>query len=306
MNEMFLKGNNELINTKPQYNDLVERFLNYLDVAESTIQTYKYSLKQWAIYMRDNNIINPTRDDVLNYKSYLLANNSANTTNLYLASLKNFYKWLEYEEITKDITKNIKSINVGNKHLRRSLTIEEVKRLLNSCENTRERLLITLSTTCALRSNEVTNIRLEDFYKIDGVTMLKVLGKGRNGLKIDSVKIDDRVLELIKEYCKEYDITDYLFTSTSNHNTGEKVNNITIRRIFNKLCEKAEIDRDRLTFHSCRHFSATQTFKSGMDLQEVSENLRHRSITTSAIYLDEIKQHESKFSTILGDIVFDK
>ena len=46
MNEMFLKGNNELINTKPQYNDLVERFLNYLDVAESTIQTYKYSLKQ--------------------------------------------------------------------------------------------------------------------------------------------------------------------------------------------------------------------------------------------------------------------
>ena len=40
--------------------------------------------------------------------------------------------------------------------------------------------------------------------------------------------------------------------------------------------------------------------------KEISENLRHRSITTSAIYLDEIKQHESKFSTILGDIVFDK
>lgn len=300
MNEIFLKENNNL---EPE--ELVDRFLSYIDVATNTSQTYRNSLKPFLLYVEENNIKHPTRSDILNYKEHLLRSNSANTTNLYLASLKNFYKWLEYEGITKDITKNIKSVSIPNIHLRRSLTTDEVRRLLDSCDNTRERLLITLAISCALRSNEIVNIRLEDFYVSNNVTMLKVLGKGRDGLKVDSVKIDDRVLQLIKEYCKEYNISDYLFTSTSNHNNGGKVNNITIRRIFNNLCEKAQIDRDRLSFHSCRHYSATQAFRSGMNLQEVSECLRHKSLSTSAIYLEEIKKEDSKFSSILSDIMFE-
>lgn len=307
MNEIFLKGNNnQLEETKKlEYNDLVERFLNYIDVSENTIQTYKYSLKQWALYLYENNINIPTRQDVLNYKELLMKKHSANTTNLYLVSLKNFYRWLEYECGFKNITENIKSMKMERKHLRRALTEEEVSKIMDNCKDIREKLLMSLALTCALRSNEVVNIQLKDFYNDNGVIMLNVLGKGRTS-KVDSVKVDSRVFDLLQQYVEQYNITDYLFTSTSNHSNGNNkpVQTITIRRIFNAICERAGIDRDRCSFHSCRHFSATKAIKNGMDLLEVSEMLRHQNVSTTQVYIDEIKKSESKFANMLGDVVF--
>ena len=305
--EILVKeSNNQIIrkeNEEFNYNDLVQRFINYIDVCSNTMGTYQRCLKQFGTYIKENNISIPTREDILNYKEYLMSKEHPNTVNLYLTSLKSFYKWLEYENITKDITRNIKLIRLDKTHLRRALTPEEVQRILNVCKDTREKLLITLSLTCALRSNEVVNIRLEDFYVENGEVMLKILGKGRTS-KVDSVKIDSRVFDLIKQYVREYKITDYLFTSTSKHNTNGKLNTITIRRIFNNLCEKANIDRNKCSYHSCRHFSATQAIKNGMDLLEVSEMLRHKSVSVTQVYVDEIKKSESKFANVLGDVVF--
>ena len=307
MNEIFLKGNNnQLEETKKlEYNDLVERFLNYIDVSENTIQTYKYSLKQWALYLYENNINIPTRQDVLNYKELLMKKHSANTTNLYLVSLKNFYKWLEYEEITKDITKNIKSISVEKCFNKRGLTQEEIKRLLLNCKDLKEEVFITLAITCALRSNELSNIRLKDFYNDNGVVLLKVLGKARNGLKQDSVKIDNRLYEKIKEYCSKYNIEDYLFTSRSNHNTGGKVNNITLRRWFNDICKRANIDMDKVSLHSCRHSGISLLVENGEDLYKVQQFSRHKNIQTILTYVNEINLRNNNMTTYLGDVVYD-
>ena len=52
--------------------------------------------------------------------------------------------------------------------------------------------------------------------------MLRILGKGRDGIKSDVVKVDNRVFDLIKQYCEEYGVKDYLLTSTSNNNKGGK------------------------------------------------------------------------------------
>ena len=158
--------------------------------------------------------------------------------------------------------------------------------------------------TCALRVNEVVNIRLSDFYEEYGTIMLKVMGKGRDGLKTDIVKIDSRIFELIKKYCKEYNVQDYLFTSTSNNNNGGKLNNITIRRIITKLFEKANLNTEKLSAHSTRHTSCELALESGLPIQEVSEMMRHSNISTTMIYTKEIKQRESQFANVLANNLF--
>lgn len=299
----ILKREEKIVEKEIDYQELIDRFISYIDVSENTMITYKRSLKQFFKYLKENDILNPSRENILDFKEYLKENNKPNTVNLYLASVKNFFKWLEYENITKDIAKNIKSIKMSKNHIKRGLTKEEIQKVLENCENTREELLIKLMITCALRTNEVVNIRLEDFYLESGVVLLKILGKGRNGIKQDIVKIDNRIYELIKKYCGEYNIKDYLFTSTSNHNNNGKLNTITIRRIINNIFNRSNIDMSRISAHSTRHTSVELALESGMSIQEVCEMARHSNISTTMIYSKEIKQRESNFANILADYV---
>lgn len=303
-NEVLLFNTNIVERENLDYNELITRFLRYIDVSKGTSDVYERSLRQFYYYLNEKGITTPTRDDVLDFKEYLKENKKPNTTNLYLVSIKSFYKWLEYEGITKDITKNIKSLKIEKKHLKRSLTKEEMQNVINVCSNLREETLIKLMATCGLREHEVVNIRLRDFYLDNNTIMLKVLGKGRID-KVEVVKIDNRVFELIKKYCEEYEIVDYLFVSTSKYNTGNKVTTESIRQCIKKLFKKANIDDEMVSPHSIRHFSATQCIKAGMSIVEVSEMMRHSSIATTQIYIDEINKSESKFANILSDIVFD-
>lgn len=284
--------------------DYIKRYLNYIDVSDNTVRTYSVGLCQFAEYLKENNIKEPTREDILNFKERLREEHKPTTVNSYLIAVRNFYSWMEYEGIAKDVTKKIKGIKIENKHLKRGLSIEEVKKVLNVCKDTREELLIKLMINCGLRCNEVVNIELKDFYDDKGITMLKVLGKGRDGLKQDTIKIDDRLLELIQEYVKEYNIEDYLFVSTSNHNTNGKLTTKTIRYIVKNLFEKAGLDMEMLSTHSTRHTTCELLLENGLPLQEVSEFMRHKNIATTIIYSKELKQRESKASNILCDEIF--
>ena len=299
MEKIILKSNNDI-----KMNTYVTNFLEYIDVAPKTIETYKIALKQFCDYLYENDIKNPTREEIITYREYLKSYLKPNTVNSYLIAVRNFYDWLEYEEITKNITKGIKGIKLETKHLKRGLSVEEIKKVLDVCKDKREVLLIKLMINCGLRCNEVVNIQLQDFYDDKGVIMLKVLGKARGGLKQDSVKIDYRLFELIQEYVKEFNITDYLFVSTSNHNSNGKLTTKTIRYIVTNLFKKAGLDMERLSTHSTRHTTVELALESGMAIQEVSEFVRHKSISTTLVYSKELEQRNSVIANKLADIIF--
>lgn len=299
MNNMVLQENKEII-----IEPLIQRFLNYIDVSDNTIKAYNVGLIQFNEYLKENGIKTPTREDVIAFREQLKETHKPNTVNAYLIAIRNFYSWLEYEDITKDITKKIKGIKLERHHLRRGLSQEEIKNVLSVCKDIREELLIKLMITCALRVNEVRNIRLEDFYNDKGVIMLRVLGKARDGLKQDSVKIDERIFELIKQYCREYDVKDYLFFSTSNNNKGNRMSTVSFRKIVNNLFKRANLDMDMLSPHSTRHTSVELALESGIALQDVSEFVRHKSISTTMQYAKELNQRNNTITNTLGDFVF--
>lgn len=288
-----------------QLQEYKEKFLDYIDVSDKTVDTYKIAIEQFYVYLKDNNITKPERSDIINYREYLKEEHKPTTVNSYLIAVRNFFKFLSYEGIYKDITENVKGVKLEQIHLKNGLSEEDIKKVLDVCKNNKEVLLVKLMIGCALRCNEVVNIRLQDFYKDSGITMLKVLGKARDGYKQDSVKIDDRLLQLIKEYVKEYNIKDYLFVSSSNNNNGNKITTKTVRSTIKSLFEKAGLDNlDMLSAHSLRHSSCELALKSGLSIQEVSENMRHKSIQTTLIYQKELDKKESLFANNLCDALF--
>ena len=299
MNEVMIKR--EDVFNEP----LIQRFLNYIDVSDNTVKSYNVGLLQFNEYLKCNGIKNPTREDVINFREELRLTHKPNTVNAYLIAIRNFYSWLEYEGITKDITKKLKGIKLERHHLRRGLSQEEIKQVLNVCKNIREELIVKLTLTCALRINELRNIRLEDFYNDKGVIMLRVLGKARDGLKQDSVKIDDRIFELIKQYCNEYAVKDYLFYSTSNENYGQVMSTISIRKIVNNLFKRANLDMNMLVFHSLRHTSCEMLLEDGMPLQDVSEFMRHKNISTTIVYSKELNHRNSVMANNLATMILD-
>lgn len=294
----------KLTNTNLDLKINIDSFLKYIDVSKKTVETYQIALKQFIGYLYQKGIKQPSRDDIMAYRDHLKEYLKPTSVNSYMIAVRNLYKWMEYEEITKDVTKNVKGVKLEQRHLKRGLSKEEIRKVLSVCKDTREELIIKLMITCALRVNEVVNIQLDDFYDDKGTIMLRVLGKGRDGIKQDSVKIDDRIYDLIKKYIQEYNIKDYLFVSTSRNNNGGMLTTKTIRLIVTDLFKKAGLDMNMLSPHSTRHTSVELALESGMSIQEVSESVRHKNIATTMIYSKELNKRESKFANIIADSIF--
>lgn len=301
MNQLFIKDGNKSISVT----NYVSEFINFIDVSEKTKETYKIALRQFCEYLLGKGINAPTREDIIEYREELKKDHKPNTVNGYLIAIRNLYDYLEYEGITKNITKKIKGIKLEQKHLKRGLSKEEIDKVLNVCKNLREELMIKMMINLGLRCNELVNIQLEDFYDDKGIVMLKVLGKARNGLKQDSIKVDDRLFEMIKEYVEQYNIKDYLFTSTSNHNKNGKLTTKTIRVTITDLFKKADLDMKKISCHSLRHSTCELLLENGANLQETSEFLRHKSIMTTMIYSKEINQRKCTLSNDLANIIFE-
>ena len=282
--------------------DLKQRYLDYIDVSENTVKTYDVGLLQFIQYLNDNNIRFPTREDIINFRNYLQAYHKPTTVNSYIIAVRNFFDWLEYEGISKNIAKKIKGIKVGNEHKRNALSVEQCKLVLDNAKDLREKVLFLLTTTCGIRANEIVNIRLQDFKEKDGKTCLYLLGKARD-YKEDYVIVTNEVLDLIKRYILEYNIYDYLFVSSSNNNKNGKLTTKTIRLTIKNMFKRVGIVGDEYSCHSLRHTFATLSIQNDTDIREVSQALRHKNLQTTMIYLHDLEMINNKCSSAVAGII---
>ena len=130
MQEIILKQKNEL-----EVENYVDKFLNYIDVSNKTVETYKIALRQFCSYLHEKGIKNPTREEIIEYREYLKEHLKPTSVNAYLIAIRNLYNYLEYEGITKNITKNIKGIKLEQRHLKRGLSQEELRFELNNASD---------------------------------------------------------------------------------------------------------------------------------------------------------------------------
>lgn len=281
---------------------LKKEYLNYIDVKQKTIETYNISIRQFITFLKENGIENPTRENVIAFRESLRANHSVSTVNTYLIALRNFFDFLEFKGIYPNITKRVKGLKDTDLHKRESLDIETCKKVLNTATNLREKAIFILTLSCGLRANEIVNIEINDIKFEENQYRLYVLGKGRDS-KTDYVIVPNDVLNVLKEYAKEYHDSNYLFYSLSNNNYGGKVDTCTIRRIVNQMYERANIKSKTIVLHSLRHSFATISLENGEDIREVSKALRHKSTNVTEIYLHDLETKNNKCSNVVASAI---
>lgn len=294
--------------------NIIGRFIKFAGVADKSAATYITSLRQMFKYFHNNNIVNPVRADLENWRDSLIeGGKSASTIQLYLCSAKLFFRWLAQEEIYKNIADNLKSrVRISHEHKKDALTAQQSKELLKSAKgkgtikDLRNRAIISLMLTAGLRTVEICRANVGDIRTINGATFLYVQGKGRSE-KAESVRIAPQVVSLIQKYLKErgkLQKDSPLFVSTSNRCKNARLDTQTIRKMIKFNLREIGLDSSRLTAHSLRHTAATQMILAGVSLDKVQMVLRHKSISTTQIYNNSVERLKNIAECMAADKIF--
>lgn len=308
-------GNNISVEKSAVFGEnIIGRFIKFAGVSDKSASTYITALRQMFKYFHDNNIVNPIREDLENWRDSLIdSGKSASTIQLYLCSAKLFFRWLAQEEIYKNIADNLKSrVRISHEHKKDALTAKQSKELLksakgkNSIKDKRNAAIIGLMLTAGLRTIEICRANIGDIRTINGAAFLYVQGKGRSE-KAESVRIAPQVVSLINSYLKargKVEVDSPLFVSTSNRCKNARLDTQTIRKMVKSNLRDIGLDSTRLTAHSLRHTAATTMILAGVELAKVQMVLRHKNINTTMIYNNAIERLKNTAELSAANAIF--
>lgn len=304
----------QLVFQQNHLEDLFKQFIIFIDATPNTVRTYRGSLKQWFLYLREKQIMQPTAETVRQYRDYLQENGKKPTTvKNYIIAVKRFFSWTEEAGLYPNVAKHIKSGRLSKNFKRDYLTGSQARQILNHIDRStikgkRDYAMLVTMLTMGLRTIEVTRANIEDIRTKGNTTVLYVQGKGHED-KDDLIRMPQHVESAIRDYLsvrKANDLSEPLFVSTSNHNSNGRMTTRSIRRIAKTTFIAAGFDSPRLTAHSTRHTAATLSLLNGASLQQTQELLRHRNIGTTEIYAHNIDATTNPAATDVEEAIFGK
>ncbi len=211
--------------------------------------------------------------DIKDYLDYLADNKkaTASTLNCVMNALRFYYGKI----LGKDFIYQVKRAK-KDKKLPVVLSKEEVKRLIDSINNPKHNLMLSITYSAGLRVSETVSLRIQD---IDFDR--KILNiKSAKGKKDRTTLLSEKVSTQLKEYLSVYQPKFWLFEG---QDKGEKITIRTVQKIFEHALQEAEIKKEA-GIHCLRHSFATHLLEAGTDLRIIQELLGHESSKTTEIY----------------------
>ena len=215
MKELNNFNQNSVIESKTIDNELLKRFLDYLDASEKTVQTYTRALRQFFKFLYENNIKQPQRADVLAFRDNLKDKGRKPTTiKSYIVAVRLFFQWTNQEGLYPNIADKIKGAKLDHAHKKDYLTVDQIKDVLNGIDTStltgaRDYAIIVLMVTGGLRTIEVSRADMDDMRNVGNSPALYIQGKGREE-KTEYVKLPLQVFKAIGRYremlTKQYDV----------------------------------------------------------------------------------------------------
>jgi len=259
--------------------------------SNNTIKTYCNYFKDFCAYCKKHNLEEITTKQINSYILNLieLKNISISQQNQRINAIK-FY----YEKVLGRRKQYYELHRPKKEHkLPKVLSKNEIKKILNSCENIKHKCILMLIYSAGLRRSELLNLTTED---IDSGRMVIHIN-GTKGKKDRISLLSNNLLQLLRQYYREYKPKKYLFEGQ----TGGRYSPTSIANILKKATLKAGI-RKTVTPHMLRHSFATHLLEQGTDLRYIQELLGHSSSKTTEIYthvskraIDKIKNPVDEF-----------
>ncbi|MBU3110806.1 tyrosine-type recombinase/integrase [Clostridium lacusfryxellense] len=257
---------------------------------------------------------------ILHTQNYIMKlmdkNMSSATINRKISSLSALYKWLlKFQDNSTGIQiikynpfGNLKEEKpvINNKETE-FLTKEECKILLESIDTStilgyRNKTILALALTTALRKSEIINIKIKHITTHTGYDVIKVRRKGG---KDDIVKIQLSILTMLNEYIMLTNRSriasgeEYLFIGHStNGNNKEKLDSSTLNYMIKKACKNAGIEKN-IRVHSTRHTAITLAILAGATVEKVRDFAAHKNLATTNRYIHSV----DKLKNNAGDLI---
>ena len=299
MKEIVLKRNSEL--TLEQLSKYKESFVDYLDVDDLTLRAYKVGINALMSYLKDNNIKQPTRNDIIAFRDMLRDNYSNNTVNTYMIAVRSLFKYLEIHKLYENICVDIKGAKYSTTPKKQVLTQKQAKEIYSNLTDLRDKCLFSLLITTGLRGIEVARARIEDIQEYNGEVVLWVQCK-KHDSKDEYVKLSPQVIQDIKNYIGDR-TSGYIFISTSNHNNGGGLTTTSLRRYIKAIFKKFGLDSDTFSLHSTRRSSATIMYENGADLYSIQQVLHHKSSSTTTRYINAVTRNNNKNEYMVANAI---
>ena len=310
---VYLYDKDKMEHINPETLKLFQKYqvdMSIRDLSKNTVEQYNADLKQWFIFMYDNqfnlSVLEATEDDITEYYYWRKQQgNNVNRQKRVMASISAFYKFLRKKKIIKespvefiDRPKQGQPIAVQT-----YLTKEQVQLMREKLEEYGDiqlQVYAFMSLTTMARVHAIANLKW-DQIDLEQRICENVLEKEGKIVELSFSEETKGYLEKLIEYRKENNINDYgwLFV-TPFVNTDNPIQDSTL----NSWCKKIGnlIGVQTLHPHDFRHSYATLLRNAGVSLEDVSTMLNHSGTdVTKKFYIkvDTTKVRKLKDSVII-------
>ncbi len=280
--------------TKEEYIIQFRRLLTIKRLAVNTIETYVSCLKMFLNWCEETDIYPPSlsKDQLVNYLS---CTESASLLRQQIGCIGNFYEFvLGIPYITAGIPYPQKRTKLPD-----YFTPQELIRIFSSVKNDKQRLILKVQYSLALRVHEVVKIKWTDFvqnYSPELKTTvydLRITGKGGYS---DVIPVPlETITEISQVLGNNFGTSGYLFKGQFKDHYSTR----SVQIIINRSMEACGILKDGST-HLLRHSRATHLLQNGSSLRHVQMILRHKKSTTTEIYT-HLSKNDLRMSMIKSD-----
>lgn len=235
------------------------------------------------------------------------------TCNIRLSALRSYLAYLAQHDISF-MEVYLKSVTIPAQRTVKKkvsgLTKQGVKTLLavpdrKTVKGMRDFVMILTMYSCALRVNELLNLKVEDVRTDCTKPYITVFGKGHKIRTLPLLAKPARYLDaFIKSHPGRGDPGAFLFHSASKGvNTPMTQRNVDkMLKSYASVANKSNPDVPvTLHAHQFRHAKASHWLENGMNIAQISHLLGHESLQTTMVYLDITTQQESEALATLED-----
>ena len=306
----------QIVVVAPQFPELLGRFVSFLDIKPKSAATYMKALRQFFLWLQENEITRPTRDDVLVWRNSLEDDGKkATTRQTYIVAVRQFFRWTAQEGLYPNIADHVKGAKVDRRSYKRdALTAQQAAEILtataedDTLRGLRDYAILLCALSGGLRTIEISRANLDDFRTKGDQYILAVQGKGRDdrGLYVIMPPEAERA---IRAYLKRRGKTPRgapLFASCSNRDYGKRMTTRSISRVVKERMIAAGYNSSFLTAHSLRHTAGTLAIQNGATLEQAQQFLRHSSIESTMVYYHEKERAENQSERIVMETIFSK
>lgn len=275
--------------------DLLQTFLNHCLVerglSKNTVNAYRRDLTGFVEFLLKSkvDIEDVDAESVSKFVSELRVRGlSESSIARKVVAIRSWYAFMEKDAGVKNEVKEYLPPKIP-KRLPKALTIDEVSRLINSCDDSiigiRNRALLEVLYATGARVSEVVLLNTADITKSeDSVVTVKVKGKGGKERLVPlgsfAQNALDQYLVRARPVLLKKKSTAALFL---NETLGTRLSRQSGWQVVKDSADRAKITSE-VSPHSLRHSFATHLLDGGADIRVVQELLGHSSVTTTQIY----------------------